>query len=428
MMRQPLSMLLLLASTASLHAHQQQASPLPTDTALCTVLAGITQPSPLADLFQQVLTTLRARPQHLPALEQLGRLYISQARLSHDEAHYQSSAHCADLILAQQPQHPGALLLKGHSQLAMHQFHDAEDTALLLLAQRQDMQAHALLGDALMEQGQLTAALPAYQAMLDAKPCMPSYSRIAHYRWLKGDLRGALDMAQLAATCGSYRDPEPLAWVTTRIALYQWQLGESASALASVERALQLLPQYAHALHLRGRIHLGQQHAAPAVADLRAAAQQLPLPEVQWALAEALELSSSSSAQPIHQQLQKTGAQADPRSYSLYLSTQRSQPELALTLAKEELRTRRDVFSWAALAWAQHHCGQHQAAHHSLLRALSEGTQEARLSLHAYLIAQQVGDAALARTHLQLAQQMRSQLLPSEQRLLQQATAPDAAE
>ena len=60
---------------------------------------------------------------------------------------------------------------------------------------------YGLLGDALMEQGRLAEAVAAYQRMVDLRPDLQSYSRVAHIRWLKGDLDGAIEVARLAARC-----------------------------------------------------------------------------------------------------------------------------------------------------------------------------------------------------------------------------------
>jgi tetratricopeptide (TPR) repeat protein len=205
-----------------IYAHGVKASKFKPADAQAKVLSAPLD-SPARKLILKQQEHVRAQPKDLQALEKLGRLYISEARLSYDDSCYEKALLCAQLMSVQQADHPQALLLEGHAQLAMHHFHEAEDLAHKLLAVRQDMLDHALLGDALMEQGRLKESLTAYQAMIDAKPCLPSYSRVAHLRWLHGDVTGAIEMMQSALSCGSYRDPEPLAWCTTRLASYLWQ-------------------------------------------------------------------------------------------------------------------------------------------------------------------------------------------------------------
>ncbi|MBL9115801.1 MAG: tetratricopeptide repeat protein [Verrucomicrobiaceae bacterium] len=351
---------------------------------------------------------LKKSPGDAVLLERLGRLFISTARLKLDDKYYANAEACGFLL----GETAAGLLLRGHCLLAAHRFHDAEDVARRLLKLRQEMQDHALLGDALMEQGLLEDALPVYQAMIDAKPCLPSYSRVAHFRWLKGDVEGAMEMAEQAIACGSYRDPEPLAWVTTRLAFYQWQAGKLDLALQTAGRAEQLVAGYAHASFIKGRVYLAKGDFKAAAASLEVAARSLKLPEVMW----ALEDTRGGKMDEAHMR-------ADGRSAALYLATRGLLSEEALALAKAETLARRDVFTWDAVAWAQLRAGEPQAAAVSARRALVEGTEDARILLHAGLIFQSAGDPVQSAQLLTRARALRFQLLPSEQALLDQSEA-----
>ena len=61
-----------------------------------------------------------------------------------------------------------------------------------LVVQRTFPLDYGLLGDAVLEQGSLDEAAIAYQCMVDLRPDLQSYSRVAHLRWLKGDVDGAI--------------------------------------------------------------------------------------------------------------------------------------------------------------------------------------------------------------------------------------------
>jgi tetratricopeptide (TPR) repeat protein len=384
--------------------HMTPTPPISTDKAMSMLLAP-PQHSPLSGAIEKAQKALRDKPQDLRCLEQLGRLFISEARVMHDEQGYQLADLCARLMDAETPQ---SLLLRGHALLAMHRFHDAEEIALTLLKKRQEMVDHALLGDAMMEQGRVNESLSVYQAMIDAKPCLPSYSRVAHVRWLKGDVDGAIEMMEEAVACGSYRDPEPMAWCTARLAFLQWQKGNSAAAVTLAQRALEIVPSYPQALFVIGRVRLSQGDEQGAIEALTVAAKQSPLPEVLWALRDAGGDASD---------LMSKGEAGDPRSFSLYLATRGIETERALDLAKAELMTRRDVFSWDALAWAQYAAGNTAAALISARKAMAEGTRDARLFLHAGIIARSANDAQ-ANEWLAQAHALRALLLPSEQHFL----------
>jgi tetratricopeptide (TPR) repeat protein len=366
-------------------------------------------------------TAAHAKADDPRPLEKLGWLFVQKARVSNDPGYYKLAEQCGLAIEQTAPDQPDALLLRGHAAEAMHRFHEAEAIGRKLVAQREYVLDFALLGDALMEQGRLDEAVGIYQQMADLKPCLQVYTRIAHMRWLKGDLEGAIEMAEEAAGTGTGRDPEPLVWAMTKLAAYRFENGDFAKATAIVDGALARLPHSAAALLLRGRILLAQDRATEALESLREAARLNPLPDPQWTLAEALHAAGQEpEAVAIDKLLAARGAVEDPRTYSLYLATRGQQPDEALRLAKQELTQRQDVFTYDALAWASFAAGHYEDARASSRKALAEGTHDARLQLHAGLIAAQAG-AAEASALLQAAHAARQTLLPSERQALDQA-------
>jgi tetratricopeptide (TPR) repeat protein len=172
-----------------------------------------------------------------PLIERLGLLFIAKARTSGDPGYYKLAEQCATVVLTEHPGAADALLLRGHALGAMHRFRDAEAVARQLVKQRENFLDYALLGDALMEQGRLDEAVEAYQTMIDLRPGLQSYCRVAHLRWLKGDLAGAMELMSQAVQTGSSRDPEPVAWAYARLALYQLEDGSHSEAMRSADRA-----------------------------------------------------------------------------------------------------------------------------------------------------------------------------------------------
>ena len=176
-----------------------------------------------------------------PFLEQLGWLYVAKARASYDPGFYKLAEHCALALEVADPKSPEALLLRGHVLISFHRFAEAEAIANELVKQRTLPFDYGLLGDALMEQGRLAEAVAAYQRMVDLRPDLQSYSRVAYMRWLKGDLDGAIEVARLAARAASPLDPESGSWSLTRLALYYFQAGSLADAKAACDSALRFL-------------------------------------------------------------------------------------------------------------------------------------------------------------------------------------------
>lgn len=348
-------------------------------------------------------------------LERLGWAFVNKARVENDPGFYMLAEKCAAAIETRTPRSADGALLRGHVYEALHRFGEAEKIARDLVAQRQFAFDYALLGDSLMEQGRLSEAVEAYQEMVDLKPCLQTYSRISHMRWLKGDLAGALEIARVAAASGSSREPEPTAWAFTRFGMYSLQKGDLAAASRASDLALEMIPDFAPSLLLRGRIFSAQAAPVAALNAFEIAAEKNPLPEYLWALADALRVvGRDPEADKVEAKIRATGRSNDPRTFALFLATRRTDAATALELAQAELGNRQDVFTRDALAWAQLAAGDLEGARSNIALALAEGTQDARLFYHAAAIAVASHDGTAALAFLKKAEAIRQMLLPSE--------------
>jgi len=279
-----------------------------------------------------------------------------------------------------------------------------------------------------MELGRLDGAIAAYQKMVDLKPDATAYSRIAHVRWLKGDLNGALEVMRLAAGATSPQAPESAAWIHSRLALYELQAGDRDAAVWTCQVALEFQKDYPPACLALGRIHLAAGQSAEAVEPLLRAARLNPLPEYQWTLSEALHAAGKADeAREVEAQLNKTGVSNDPRTFALFLATHGAQRSTALELAERELNERADVHTHDALAWALAAASRWEEARVHSVKAMAEGTDDARIRLHAGIIAAEVGAIEEASRLLELASTCQQMLLPSEREHLKSALLRMAA-
>jgi tetratricopeptide (TPR) repeat protein len=295
----------------------------------------------------------------------------------------------------------------------------------------------------LMERGRLGEAAGAYQKMIDLKPFYQSYTRAAHLRWLKGDLTGAVTLMERAVASASPRDPESGAWANTRLSHYELQRGRLDEANRAAGAALAHVREYPAALLALGRVQLASGQTAEALDSLRRAVAHNPLPEYQWTLADALSAAGrDQEAAAVERELTASGERADPRTLALFLSTRvlrsslSSVPGLpgqpvdassgghALGLARAEALERGDVFTLDAIAWAQLADGRVEDARQTIGRAVAEGTRDARLFLHAAVIAAASGHRADALRWSRQAHAIRFTLLPSELDLLDRSRTP----
>jgi tetratricopeptide (TPR) repeat protein len=152
-----------------------------------------------------------------------------------------------------EPNDPEARRHLVHIAIQFHQFASAEADARALATETDSWSDWMLLGDAQMEQGKLEDAGASYQRAMDQRPGLPLYDRAAWLRWLTGDVDGAVALQERAVAAGSSADPEPYAWVLTRLGWLHALRGEPAP---EIDYALELLPDYPPARFARGRIRL----------------------------------------------------------------------------------------------------------------------------------------------------------------------------
>jgi tetratricopeptide (TPR) repeat protein len=405
---------------ATRQAEPKQTLHASTPDLLAPALAPLEGDEPADKDIRRIQSQIRNGQNRTAALEQLGWAFVAKAHASFDPGFFKLAEFCAKALDLASPRCPEGLLLNGHIQQNLHRFKEAETLARELVEKRGISFDFALLGDALMEQGRIKEAVEAYQSMVNIRPDLQSYARIAHIRWLTGDLEGGLEMMRAAAGAGSTSDPDSAAWVDIRLATLELQASNIVRAKELCAEALKLRPDYPPALLFRGKMLLAQGDLVGAAVDLELASSRNPLPEYQWALIEALHAAGrAKEAESVAANLRKHGAVADPRTYSLFLATHGDQPELAVRLAKEELRQRGDVFTHDALAWALAAAGHLEEARTHMAAALAEGTVDARLFFHAAMIASRTSDIQDARLQLARALALKSLLLPSEQSQLQ---------
>ncbi|HWD18598.1 MAG TPA: tetratricopeptide repeat protein [Verrucomicrobiae bacterium] len=359
-----------------------------------------------------------------PLVERLGWLYVDKAREANDPGYYKLAEQCALCLETSSSNAPAALLLKGHVWHSLHRFKDAEPIALKLTQTRGMAFDFGLLGDVEFDLGKVREAVDAYQEMVNRRPDLQSYGRIAQVRWITGDVDGAVEAMTLASGAGSPLNAEPTSWALTRLALYQLQLGNVAESRKVVARSLQILPDNAVGHAADGRIELALGDVGGAIQSFQKAADLSHLPEPQWLLADTLRRAGqTNAAAAVENELERRGAVEDPRSYALYLATRGRHPDVALRLAERELTVRGDVFTHDALAWALQANGRLPEAQTEMHKALAEGTQDARLFFHAAAIAQALGQSADAERYTSAALKFKTMLFPSEENQLLQIAA-----
>lgn len=373
--------------------------------------------------LDEAIRTMQAKVRDradVPRLERLAAMFVGKARSSGDPGFYKQAEACADAMPAENGGAHASALVRGHVRHALHDFLAAERIARELAAERGMFLDHGLLGDVLLDLGRLDEARASYQRMMDLRPGLQSHARAAQLRWLAGDLAACRELLELASGAGSRRDPESLAWVLCRRAALELQANEPSTAASFADEALALVPDYPAARLARGRAALALGDVQRALPELAAACASYPLPEHLWAHADALRLAGTEAeAAQVEAQLQRSGACEDPRTFALWLATRGRDAARALQLAEAELKLRQDPHTLDVVALARLRCGNVAGAQAAMRQALASGLQDARLFVHAALIADAAGDREGAMRHRAAANARAAALLPSERNALE---------
>lgn len=338
----------------------------------------------------------------------LGLAYLQEARASADPSYYGRAAGVLRRSLdLNRSENLEAMLGMGTLAAARHDFRGA----LAWGRRAREINPHnphawGLIGDALFELGRYEAGRDAYQAMIDRRPDLASYARIAYARELTGDVDGAVEAMRLAAAVAS-GSPEDGAWA-------QYQLGEllfGSGRLDAAQRA------YRHGAALAPRHPLprvGLAKIDAARGDVRRAARRVgevvsgyPAPEFAILAGDLFRLAGERREARAHydlvratQRLLRANGVDTDLEIALFNADHRPGSGRVLKEARSAYASRPSVQAADALAWALYSSGRYRQARAFSREALRLGTREGLFHFHAGMISLRLGDRKRARAHL----------------------------
>ena len=271
----------------------------------------------------------------------------------------------------------------------------------------------AVRADSLIELGRYRDAGAALQQLVDAKPALSSYTRVAYWRELRGDLDGAVEAVRAAIAAGG-DVPEASAYVHTLLGKLEFARGNFAAARAAYGAALQRFPNYNNAEAELARLDAAEGRFARAIARLRTVTARLELPEYVVLLAETQEAAAlhadrrSAGARHLRAQARASYREALRRELTLLVGGAADADTALIEAAAGDIgrAIRWGRIAWSrspsirsadALGWALSLAGRHDEALPWAKRAMRLGTRDARVLYHAAVAAQGAGRTDLAR-------------------------------
>jgi tetratricopeptide (TPR) repeat protein len=228
--------------------------------------------------------------------------------------------------------------------------------------------------------------------MVELKPNLGGYARIAYARELLGRPRQALEAMELALDA-SGNVPEPTAWTLVEIGKLHLALGEPEQAGHAFHAALAAFPGYVYALDGLAKVEASRGHSTRAVQLAQQASDSVPLPQFVGTLAD-LYRSRGQTARA-HEQIALIGSierllVANGINSDLELALFRVDHgirlRVTLALARAARADRPSIYGDDVLAWALARNGRCGQALHYSKRSLRLGTQDASLYFHRGMI------------------------------------------
>ena len=349
---------------------------------------------------------LREIPDDWRGFAQLGLAYVAQARVTADPSWYPKAEGVLRRSLRLQPDEnvDGALGI-GALDLARHDF----AAALREGRRASDLNpysadAYGVIGDAHLELGRYDRAFEAFQTMVDTRPDLASYARVAYARELVGDVPGAERAMRMAFDAAG--TPSDSAWTAYQLGELAFGSGDVGSARAWYARGLDLDPAYVPNLAGLAKVAWARGDDQLAIARFTEVVARYPSAEFVGALADlyratgkpALADRQEAVVAAMHDLATANGVNVDLE-LALF-DADHGDPEGALAAARAEWARRQSVHVADAYAWALYANGRYERASTFAERALALGTRSALFLFHAGMIRLELGDEVGARRYL----------------------------
>jgi tetratricopeptide (TPR) repeat protein len=376
----------------------------------------------LAGTIETLQTHLGVQPNDERSWAGLGVAYVEQARVTLNPTYYPKAQTALDRALALAPADDAAHAGLAALDSARHDFRGALAEADRALAVNPDSaQALAIRIDALTELGMYPQALAAATAADARTPGVPIFTRLSYQRELRGDVPGAVELMERALQASTAATD--IAFVETHLGDLARETGQLAAATVDYAAALKADPTTVAATAGQARLASLRGDDPAAIALWTDVVRRAPLPEYLVDFGDLLE-SLGMRTQAEEQFAVVVGSAALARANGVQtdleianFESDHGDPQAALTAARAEWGRRHSVLVADAYAWALHAAGLDAQALALSRLALSLGTADARLLLHAAVIEHDLGLDTAARSHLAGAQRLRGMLDPLQRQV-----------
>lgn len=364
------------------------------------VLASSSSTDTLVATLQEFV---RSRPEEARGYTMLGAAYLQKARETADPTYYTKAEGLLSQAMALNAEDADTLTNLGELALARHQFADAlrwgERSRALNGYKARTL---GVIADAQVELGRYEEAVATVQRMVDLRPDLSSYVRVAYLRELRGDVDGAIEAMRDAAAAGAPAG-ENTAYVQVQLGHLYFNSARLDEAEHEYNAALRTYASYKPAQAGIARVRAARGDLAGAIALYQDVVAVMPLPEFVIALGDVYRAAGQPAEAARQDELLRAmsalyagnGVDLDLE-LALHQADRGLDPTGAAERARLALAARPSIRVADTLAWALYSAGQYAEARAASRQALRLGTRDALLHYHAGMIAARLGDRPAA--------------------------------
>lgn len=343
-------------------------------------------------LIAKLETAHTGNPSNVKASVALASAYLQKVRETADVAYYKKVDALMDAAAKAEPKNPDVIATQASVATGRHDFARGlvlGEQALGINPNRASY--YGIVGDAHLELGRYPEAIADFQKMVDIRPDLSSFNRIAYIREIYGDIDGAEQVLTLAINSGS-SFPENIAWSQVELGKLLMR-SDLAKAKASFETALAIMPAYPPALEGLGKVAFFQNDPGRSDTLFQEAFDRLPIAAYALDLADTANAAGNAAKTAQYEALAKiafvkskaSGVNTDLET-SLFLADYDIDYPQALADAEAAYKIRPSIYVADARAWALYKLRRYDEAKRFSAEALRLGEHEPLLMFHAGMI------------------------------------------